>query len=94
MKNTPKNKSKKLFNTMMPKPVAPVANPDDEFLTPREVIIEEAQAYQGLENIRFKQDWFCCNACNLNWPAQYAVGLDTSKLRCPSCGKQDSRIVT
>lgn len=65
---------------------------DAELLTPVAVIMEEAQAYQGLQNIRFRQAYIRCRPCELIFPAQFAIGLDVSKLRCPVCGAQDSEI--
>lgn len=76
-----------------PEHLKPEAHPDDSFITPREVIVEEAYAYGGLDKIKFKQAWIQCNKCTLAFPAQIAVGLDTSKLKCPSCGAQDSQEV-
>jgi len=74
--------------------IKPQEHPDDQFITPRETILEEAQAYGGLDKIKFKQVWIHCNMCSLEFPAQVAVGLDTTKLKCPVCGAQNSRELT
>lgn len=70
--------------------ITPIPSADDQFLTPPDVIVEEAQAYGGLDKIKFRQTWIRCKACNLQFPAQIAIGLDTTKLKCPVCGGQHS----
>lgn len=70
--------------------VKPQEHPDDAFITPQQAILEEAQAYGGLQNIKFRQTWISCNVCKLEFPAQIAIGLDVTKLKCPVCGAQSS----
>ena len=79
---------------MSDQPVAPRPMPEDSFLTPTAVILEEAQAYGGLDKIRFQQRWIHCKNCRVNFPAQVAIGLDLTKLRCPMCGAENSEDVT